>query len=275
MKRLSDTSPEAERVLIEANRCMTPARKWFLLGDLYRFARSLHASGLRLRNPHATAALIRDDWMAMHVGTVPDAIDWSEAEVMDQPIENRHVVHDVITALDSLGIAYALGGSLASSIYGLTRLTADADITVEPFPGKEEQLANCFGPQYYVSVDAIQRAIRDRSSFNIINTYVGFKVDVFIKKERPYEESLMRRRVSFHSPDLPDRPIKLVSPEDVLLLKLEWYRKGGEVSERQWLDVLGVLRTQAERLDMAYLDYWASDLGVSDLLELARAEAAS
>jgi len=194
--------------------------------------------------------------------------------MMDQPIESRQVVQEVIAALDNLGIAYALGGSLASSIYGFTRLTADADITVEPFPGKEEQFANRFGPAYYVSVDAIREAIRDRSSFNIINTYVGFKVDVFVKKDRPFEESLMRRRVAFNSHDLPDRPIQLVSPEDILLLKLEWYRKGGEVSERQWSDVLGVLRTQAGSLDNAYLDHWASDLEVRDLLAHARNETA-
>lgn len=275
MKRtgLSDTSPEAERVLAAAYRAMSPARKWALLGDMYRYGRRLHADGVRIRRPGATEAEVRGEWMAAHLGTLPPRPTREESDIMDQPIENQGVVQHVIAAFDALGIAYALGGSLASSIHGYTRLTTDADITAEPFPGKEDQLASQFGPDYYVSPEAIRQANRDRSTFNIINTSIGFKVDVFIRKDRPFERSLMDRRIQFTSADAPDRPVSVVSAEDIILLKLEWYRLGGEISERQWSDVLGVLRTQADRLDGAYLDQWASSLGVADLMEQARREA--
>ncbi len=272
MSRLSDTSPEAERVLAGAYRAMSPARKWALLGDLYRMGRDFHASGVRLRRPGATPAEIRSEWIAAHLGEIP-RVSTSEEPGMDQPIDNLRVVREVIAAFDALGIAYALGGSLASGIHGITRYTSDADVSVEPFGGLEDRLAASFGPDYYVSVEAIRQAIRDRSTFNIINTSVGFKVDVFVRKDRPFERSLMRRRVSALMADAPDRPISVVSAEDSVLLKLEWYRLGGETSDRQWSDILGVLRIQAGRLDEAYLDLWAAGLGVADLLADARRDA--
>ena len=192
---------------------------------------------------------------------------------MEPSTDNLRVVLEVIGVLDALGIAYALGGSLASSIHGIMRNTADADLSVEPFPGLEDRLASMFGPDYYVSSAAIRQAVRDRSTFNIINTSVGFKVDVFVRKERSFEYSLMRRRIHATMVDAPGRPIAVVTPEDSILLKLEWYRLGGETSDRQLSDVLGVIRVQADRLDQAYLNRWAQDLGVADLLDGARRDA--
>ena len=273
MKPPSDTSPEAGRVLLGVYRGMSPARKWALLGDLYRTGRQLHAAGVRSRDPGATSAEIRDRWIATHVGEVP-RMKPVEDSGMDQPTDNLRVLLEVLAAFDSLGIAYALGGSLASGIHGITRYTANADVSVEPFDGLEGRLVASFGPDYYVSVEAIRQALRQRSTFNIINTSVGFKVDVFVRKDRPFERSLMDRRVSATMADAPDRPIMIVSAEDCVLLKLEWYRLGGEISDRQWSDILGVLRVQYDRLDQAYLDRWAGELGVADLLGDARRDAA-
>lgn len=270
----SDTSPEAERVLARVYRGMSPARKWALLGDLYRAGRGLHAAGVRLREPRATAEQIRDRWVEAHVGDVP-RIDGQEGPGMDQPTDNLRVLREVLAAFDSLGIAYAIGGSLASGIHGITRYTSDADVSVEPFEGLEARLVALFGPDYYVSVEAIRQAIRGRSTFNIINTSVGFKVDVFIRKDRRFDRSLMARRIFAAMPDAPDRPIAIVTAEDSILLKLEWYRLGGETSDRQWSDILGILRIQADRLDQDYLDRWAADLGVADLLDAARRDAAA
>jgi hypothetical protein len=272
MKLLSDTSPEAERVLSGSYRAMSPARKWALLGDLYRMGRQFHEAGVRLRDPRATAAEVRQHWIATHIGDFP-RIEIRQDSGMDQPTDNLRVLHEVIAAFDSLGIAYAIGGSLASGIHGITRYTSDADVSVEPFGGLEGQLAARFGPDYYLSVDAIRQALRDRSTFNIINTSVGFKVDVFVRKDRPFERSLMDRRILATMAESSDRPVAIVSAEDSILLKLEWYRLGGEISDRQWSDILGILRVQAERLDQAYLDHWAADLGVADLLADARRDA--
>jgi hypothetical protein len=161
---------------------------------------------------------------------------------------------------------------MASSIFGVPRFTQDADMTVEPFPGREAQFAACFGPEYYISLPSVIDANTRRSSFNIIQTRFGFKVDIFCR-DRPFERSALARRVTLHVPDDPGGPIAVVSPEDVILFKLEWYAQGGEISDRQWSDILGVIRVQAKNLDNSYLDQWASQLKVADLLTRARKDA--
>ena len=131
-----------------------------------------------------------------------------------------------------------------------------------------------FGPEFYVSLDAARQAVRDRGSFNIIHPSSGFKVDVFVQKRRPFDQNLLVRRLTRTDLDPSGQPVPILSAEDVLLHKLEWYRLGGETSDRQWGDVLGVLRVQAGRLDDAYLDHWAAELNASDLLAKARAAVA-
>jgi hypothetical protein len=186
--------------------------------------------------------------------------------------DNLQAIEEVVQVFANLGIPYALGGSMASSLLGKPRFTEDADISVEPFPGQESTLVSNFGPDYYVSLQAVQQAVRQRSSFNIIHSRSGFKIDVFVCKDRPFEQSVMARRRLVQLADRPDQSIVVVSPEDIILLKLEWYRLGDEISDRQWSDILGVLKVQAGKLDEAYLDLWAADLGVTDLLARARQE---
>jgi hypothetical protein len=184
--------------------------------------------------------------------------------------ENVAIVHEVAAVLDRLVIPYAVGGSWASSLFGKPRLTHDVDMMVEPFPGKESAFCASFSEDYYVSLPMIQDAICRRSSFNIIHWPSGFKVDLFVRKDRPFDASILARRRLHPLSD--GRSLTLVSPEDVILLKLEWYRLGGGTSERQLEDVRAVLQMQADNLDQAYLDHWAADLGVSDLLQRARQE---
>ena len=189
-------------------------------------------------------------------------------------MQNLSDLREVLAVLTRLGIPYALGGSMASSVYGVPRNTRDGDVTAEPFPGKETQLVGAFGEDYYISEAAVRDAVRMRSSFNIINTATGFKVDVFVRKDRPFEQSAMSRRVAVDLPDASGQPVFLHTPEDVVLFKLWWYRLGNQASEQQFKDVLGVLQVQAGRLDDAYLDRWTADLGVADLLPRARQESA-
>ena len=268
---LSDTTPEARRVLDGVYRDMPPARKLRLQGADYRLERSLHEAGGKARRPGATDDEVRMSWNLIRLGPGP----WDDAggDAMDRPVDNLDVVREVTAAFDRLGIAYALGGSWASSFHGEPRSTRDADVTVEPFPGREAALVASFGPDYYVSLEAVREAVRDRRTFNIINTAAGFKVDAFVRNDAGFHRSLMARRAPITAPGDPWHPLVMVSPEDTVLLKLEWYRLGGESSERQWLDILGVLRVQAGRLDDAYLDRWAADLGVPDLLGEARRDA--
>jgi hypothetical protein len=151
MKRLSDTSPEAERVRTEVFRRITPGQKWLQLGQNYRDARMLHAAGVRLRQPGATPRQIHEDWMRLHLGfTLADRIG---EPAMD--VQCLRDLRSVIAVFTKLGIAYAVGGSVASSVHGMDRYTKDADITVDPFPGKENDLVAGFGPDWYVSLSAV------------------------------------------------------------------------------------------------------------------------
>jgi len=261
MAGISDTSPEAARVLREVYRRMPPAKKWLLLGEMYQDGRALHAAGVRLRHPGATPADVRRHWLAVTVGPAPDPDP--DKPVVERPMQNLSGLREVLAVLTRLGIPYALGGSMASSVYGVPRNTRDADVTAEPFPGKEAQLVASFGGDYYLSEQAVRQAVLFRSSFNVINTATGFKVDVFVRKDRPFEQSAMSRRVPVELPDAPGQPLVLHAPEDVILFKLAWFRLGNEASGQQLKDVVGVLQVQSGRLDDAYLDRWAADLGVA------------
>lgn len=189
---------------------------------------------------------------------------------MEDNSENVAVVHEIAAVLDRLGIPYAVGGSWASSLFGKPRLTHDVDMMVEPFLGKETAFCSSFSEDYYVSLPMIQDALRRRSSFNLIHWPSGFKVDLFVRKDRPFDKSVLARRRSHSLSD--GQSLTLVSAEDVILLKLEWYRLGGGTSERQLEDVRSVFQVQGDKIDQAYLDHWADALGVTDLLQRARQE---
>lgn len=266
---LTDTSPEAQRVLTEVYRRLSPGRKWQLVANAYRTLRLLHASGVRLRNPQATDRQILEDWIHRVLGF--PAITVGET-VMEEQLSGFQGARAVIRVLVRLDIPYALGGSMASSLHGVPRSTQDSDITVAPFPDKVQEFVAAFGADYYLSEPAVQEAHRRRFSFNVINTLTGFKADVFIRPEGGFDEMALGRRIPARLPDLPDEAVFLFTAEDIVLHKLRWYRLGNETSEQQWEDVLGVLRTQEGKLEEAYLERWAQAIGVTDLLARARQE---
>jgi hypothetical protein len=272
MPGISDTSPEIERRLIEAYRCMPAWRKWRNLCDEYRMARSLHTAGMQHRHPGATAAEIQTDWLT-NLLEEPCPVCIPENLVDPLAQDFQEVLRYVIRTLDRLGIPYAIGGSLASSMHGVQRMTRDADLTVEPFPRRIESFLAYFDTEeYYVSEDAVREALRNRSTFNVIHPASGYKIDFFVRKDEPFEREAFTRRTSFALPDHPNEPVVFHSAEDVIVFKLRWYRMGGEQSEKQWTDILNVLKVQADRLNETYLDQWAASLNVADLLQRARGE---
>lgn len=193
---------------------------------------------------------------------------------MNNP-EELVILRSFIDILEQLNIAYAIGGSMASSIYGQVRFTQDADLTVEPFDDVADKLFEKLEGEYYVSKEAMQQALRQRSSFNVIHLKSAFKIDVFVHKTNAFEEQLLARRRHIRLPDSIEKSFSVISPEDIILLKLQWYRDGGCVSERQWNDVLGVLRIQAETLDFEHLKKWANMLRIDKLLQKAIVESKS
>ena len=190
----------------------------------------------------------------------------------DEP-ETEEVVERLADVFDRLGIRYALGGSLASSLYGTVRFTRDADIAVEPFPAVADQFYGLLKDEFYVSRQAMEEALRSHRSFNVIHFASSFKVDVFVLGSTPFEQGLLERGKKLKLSDTGRRGVSVVSPEDIILLKLQWFRETGGASERQWNDVLGVLAVQGKALDSQYLADSARELGLEDLLDRAITEA--
>ncbi len=189
------------------------------------------------------------------------------------PDDLRAALDPVADALEALGVAYRVGGSVASSAMGVGRSTLDIDLVADLRDEHVARLVARLAADYYVDADAIHDAIRRRSSFNVIHLASMMKVDVFVLKTRAFDRQAFDRATERQVGDAPTRRFPMTSAEDIVLHKLEWYRLGNEIAQRQWDDILGVLRLQGTALDRGHLERWARELGVADLLSRALAEA--
>ena len=180
----------------------------------------------------------------------------------------------LIEAFDQLGIHYYIGGSVAGSTYGIARATLDVDMVSDIKQEHVESLVQKLKQEYYVSGNMIFEAINHYSSFNIIHLETMFKVDIFILKEAPYhQKSFKRRKKEFLDKESNAAEFYIGSAEDIILHKLDWYRSTGYSSERQWKDVLGIIKVQTRSLDFEYLKHWASELGLLELINKVFKEA--
>jgi hypothetical protein len=189
---------------------------------------------------------------------------------MNNP-QDTIVLEKLTDVFDELNIAYAIGGSMASSVYGVVRFTQDADITVEPFGAIADKLFEALKNDFYISKEAMYQALQSRSSFNVIHFATAFKIDIFIGAKNDFQKQMLSRSRKLRLGES-GKAISFVSPEDIILLKLDWFRQSGCDSERQWSDVKGVLVGQAKSLDFEYLRKWAKKLDLAELLARAISE---
>jgi hypothetical protein len=179
----------------------------------------------------------------------------------------------VIKVFEKIGIAYHIGGSLASSAFGIARSTLDVDIVAEIKPDQASDIYENLREEFYVDAEMILSAIQKQSSFNLIHLETLFKVDVFPLKNNPFDQQAFSRRLQKVLSEDASRQLFFATPEDIILHKLTWYKTGEEVSDRQWIDIQGVLKVQGSQLDMTYLNRWAKELSVSELLRKSLDEA--
>ena len=189
----------------------------------------------------------------------------SEAEIVAQK---------VIQAFDAIGIEYAIGGSVASTVHGIPRLTMDVDIIADMCEEQIEALVISLQNEFYADGDLMRAAVRDRSSFNVIHLPTMVKADIFLLPTTPFAASEWSRRQRKRLGTAIDSADAYVaSAEDMILQKLSWYRLTGERSDRQWGDVQGMLKVQGDALEFAYLAHWAEELALTDLLQTSLVDA--
>ncbi len=186
--------------------------------------------------------------------------------------EQTSVLAKVTQTLEHLEVPYFVAGSFASNVHGFYRATADADLVADLKLRHIEPFAEALRREFYLAEEAIREAVMRRASFNVIHLDTAQKVDVFLLKRELYPLSEMQRRSRQRlSPDAIEQAW-FASVEDTILAKLDWFRLGGGVSDRQWGDVTGVMKVQATNLDLDYLQHWAGELRLTDLLQRALEE---
>lgn len=195
--------------------------------------------------------------------------------VPDQLPDPIAVAVEFVSVLERLDIPYLIGGSVASSLHGEPRSTLDVDIVADLRLAHVEPLVTALERDYYIDADTVREAVRTAGSFNAIHLSSAVKVDVFVAGDDAFNAERLEQRERVEVWQDPPAVLFVDTAEHAVLRKLEWYRRGGEVSDRQWRDVLGILRVQGARLDHARLELWADRLAVSDLLRCALDEAGS
>lgn len=192
---------------------------------------------------------------------------------MDFSDRIRKAMQPVGQAFDAAGVSYAVVGSVAGLSHGWARQTMDVDVLAALRPEDVAPFVAQLGADYFVDEHQVRDAVRHKGSFNIFHVATGFKIDVFVSGGSSYDKQVTARRELETMRDDVEPAFYVQSAEDLLLSKLRWYRAGGGASDRQWCDILGVLNVQQFVVDFDYLDHWARDLGVTDLLHKALDEA--
>ena len=188
--------------------------------------------------------------------------------------EPVQITRKIAVVFEKLKIPYYVVGSLASSLHGIPRATADVDLIADIKDQHVQSLFHSLQNDFYVDEDRIRMATKDRSSFNVIHLSTMFKIDVFLSKNDDRSRDEMSRREKYQVTEEKGQDLYLASAEDIILAKLQWFESGGCVSERQWNDVLGVLKIVGKGLDLIYLQDRAKRRGLKTLFDKAFAQVA-
>jgi hypothetical protein len=189
--------------------------------------------------------------------------NWLEVHWVRLTVNNEALIalQPLIAVFEHLGVSYRVGGSLASSVHGLARATMDADLIANIELQHVPALVRALHGAYYADAELISDALKSGQSFNLIHLETYIKIDIFPLVSRSYDQ------ISFKRVFIAEET-NFITAEDSILRKLEWYRLS-DGSERQWRDVAGVLQMQKDQLDFEYLQRWAAEMNLSDLLERA------
>lgn len=270
----SDTTIEAEVVQFSLWRRMGLNKRLALASATTKSCKQLTLSGIKKRHPHLSPSSLKQAFVKATLGE-----EFADIHTL---LETRLLMEDPIwlaakvgRILDELSIPYYVGGSIASSAHGEPRSTQDADIAVSIEENQACLLIEAMQREFYISSTSVAEALSGRmTTFNVIHLETSIKADIYlIRLDNEYERSQLARRQRYTSEDRPELSFYLCTPEDIILQKLVWYRLGRQQSDKQWRDILGVLKLQGESLDFTYLQNWAERLSLTPLLTQAQTEA--
>jgi hypothetical protein len=266
-----DTTIDAELYLFDRWKQMDFDQKEKLMLKIFKKASIFTLTGIKTLYPNALPNEIRYHYLKKRFGA-------DIAELLTKLSDNELMIEDPIylarkisALLDLLNIPYYIGGSVASSFQGEVRFTEDIDLVINIQSNQVQSILNAFSKDFYISDTALNDAISGRtSSFNVIDFETVEKADMFVMRNDAFAISKMERRQLYTPVNRSESDaIYLCSPEDTILQKLVWYRMTKNESQRQWRDVLGVLKLQGDRLDFDYLQKWSIELNLRELLKTA------
>lgn len=267
MQLTRDTSPEATQVYFDVLRRMGPAGRLRQASELTRTMRGVLADGIRYRHPEYTEEQV---WQAVVRRVLGEELFRlaGARKCGGRRMDHSEFVTRLVRSLETLGIPYMIAGSVGSTFHGEPRTTNDVDVVIDPTPEQLERLVQALAVDHYVSPEAAREALSRRSMFNAIDFSSGWKVDLILRKDRPFSREEFGRRKAL---PVAGGSVWMASAEDIILSKLEWAKI--TPSERQLRDVLGVAIALKTQLDRDYLRRWARELGVEESLEQLLREA--
>ncbi len=267
-----DTTPEVERLQIARIRSFPSARKF---ASVRSWTHTITSANLHAMRSGITESDERDIAVRFVRREYGKALAADFQAAVEQRPEWTIQEHDlqvamipVIEALERLDLRYYLAGSIACSIYGLPRGAQDIDIVVDIQAEQVSLLVKRLRGAYIVNEQSCYDTIAQRNTFSLLHLSSLVKVDVILPHDSSFD-SLVSQRAQQLSLIEGYQPIWITSPEDVVLMLLEWYRDCETTADDQWNDILGVLKVQAPTLDLKYLRQVAHTLNISGLLEQA------
>lgn len=268
-----DTRIEAELVQFRLWRSMSTGEKLNLVKRIARKGSQIALIGIYHQFPNASDAQVRQLYLEKRWGKLASnnekIIKFQGKLMLEDPI---WLVHQLATILDFLNIPYYVSGSVASSLQGEVRFTEDLDMAIEIELDQVQFLIDALSQDFYISETAVYEAIEGvTNSFNVIHLQTTEKADIFISRKTDFDLNKISRRQLYISDD-PAQAFYVCSPEDTILQKLIRFQMADFQSQKQWRDILGVLKLQREILDLSYLSLWSQNLGVKESLLKAMSE---
>jgi hypothetical protein len=264
----SDTSPEAERVLIGLIRKASVAKRFKSVRSLTTFAATLNLQNIKLQHPDASKEEVGLLFVADHHSrALADSLHLAAQHTTTElSLDLLHAIVPMVEVFIGSEIIYYMQGTVANSLYGMQRATFDAhlvaDLCIEHVDALLAQLTSA----YAIDEQTIREAIGTRTAFDMIHIASLVKVRVSLMQNNDYQEAI-RQRLQKHVLFENGFTVCVASPEDVILTQLLEYRANREIADDQWNEILGVLKVQGSTLDFAYLNRWASESRLSDLLK--------